>query len=384
MEQSNIPLAYGTPLSPPAAYQQQYEQQQQQQQPRTLSASARSVLTEQGYTNGLQQALLLNQRAFTGAYWIVDNSGSMSTPDGHRILPKKKNHNAFTFASCTRWRELQDTVDYHAQLAFLLQAPTYFRLLNDPGAAAGPQYWSIAANTSANLDSELALAQSTMLNTQPSGVTPLTHHLHEIRQQLASSPRPPGTKVALVLATDGVPTDARGYSDAFVKQQFLDALRSLLSTLNIWIVVRLCTDEESVVQYWNGLDDDPELNLEILDDYVAEAEEVHEHNRWLNYGLPLHRLREMGFHHRTFDLLDERRLSTGELRDFLRLLLGNGEMLEAPDPDADWKGFCGVVQQLLAKEKKQWNPVTKRMEPWIDMNKLNKDFGHGGFFGLFS
>jgi len=79
--------------------------------------------------------------------------------------------------------------------------------------------------------------------------------------------------------------------------------------------------------------------------------------------------------------LDERRLSKDELRDFVRLLLGYS--LEAPDPDADWKGFCDTVARLMSQEQKQWNPITKRMEPWIDMKKLTRDFGHGGIFGMF-
>jgi len=40
----------------------------------------------------------------------------------------------------------------------------------------------------------------------------------------------------------------------------------------------------------------------------GEAAEVTKENPWLNYALPLHRLREFGFHDRVFDILDERPL----------------------------------------------------------------------------
>lgn len=94
-------------------------------------------------------------------------------------------------------------------------------------------------------------------------------------------------------------------------------------------------------------------------------------------------MRELGFYHKMFDLLDERTIPQGDLKDFMRILFGNGVMAEAPDPEGDWKGFCEVVSRLLAKEKKQWNPITKRLEPWIDMKKLKQQYGGGSFFGLF-
>ena len=91
----------------------------------------------------------------------------------------------------------------------------------------------------------------------------------------------------------------------------------------------------------------------------------------------------MGFHHRIFDLLDERRLSKDELREFCHVLFGHGPMDEAPDPEADWKGFCELIARLQSKQKLVYNPHSQRMEPWIDLKKLNKEYGHGGWFGFF-
>jgi len=393
MADPDIPLAYGVPLPPPQAsapvmptgagahHLPPGAANPNNDQP--LSASTIQLLLEQGYTTGLAQALQKNKQAFAQSIWIVDNSGSMQTEDGQRIVPY---HGAYKFVHSTRWTEMVETVDYHSQLAALLQSPTTFRLLNDPGRVAGPQQFSIAAENRQGadaIDSDLAVAQQTMANAQPGGVTPLVPHLHEIRDELRRLEpqlRANGSKVAIVLATDGLPTDAQGYHSAHVKQQFVDALRQL-EALPVWIVVRLCTDEDAVVEYYNNLDAQLELSLEVLDDIVAEAKEVCEQNKWLTYGLPLHRMREHGFHHRLFDLLDERKLSKGELRQFFRLLFGSS-FDEAPDPEVDWEAFVKLVGALQGKEKKVWNPITRKVAPWVDVKKLNKEYGHGGFFGL--
>lgn len=116
---------------------------------------------------------------------------------------------------------------------------------------------------------------------------------------------------------------------------------------------------------------------------LTPVAEVHDCNKWLNYCLPLHRMREMGFYHKLFDLMDERAFSKGELREFMSILFGSRAMAEVPDPEADWKGFCESVQIACNKESKQWNPLSKRLEPWIDMKKLKRQYGGKGLFGMF-
>jgi hypothetical protein len=341
-----------------------------------LPESVFQTLAEQGFTRGLAEALLKNKIAFPLKIWIVDNSGSMNHHDGHRFIATKRKDD-IRLVECSRWAEMQQTVDYHAQMAALLQSPTVFRLLNDPGRLCGPQQFSIAETE--DLSHDLAVAQSTILNTSPSGVTPLTEHLQEIRQNIQDmlpQLRQDGSKVVVVIATDGTPTDSQGLQSATTEREFVAALKGL-EGLPVWVVVRLCTDDETVVQYWNNLDGQLELSLEVLDDFVSEAEEVYEHNKWLNYGLPLHRMREMGFHHRLFDLLDERPLSKDELRDFCRIMLGDGKMDGVPDPQAHWDDFVSAISAIVQKESKQWNPISKRVEPWIDIKRLKRDYGKG-------
>ena len=94
-----------------------------------------------------------------------------------------------------------------------------------------------------------------------------------------------------------------------------------------------------------------------------------------NYALPLHRIREMGFSHKLFDLLDERKFTKEELRQFFLLLFGPDKFDGVPDPHVDWKGFLTSINRLANAEKQQWNPIRKKMAPWVDVRKLNSTYG---------
>ena len=48
-----------------------------------------------------------------------------------------------------------------------------------------------------------------------------------------------------------------------------------LELLPVWVVIRLCTDEDKMVNYWNGIDNEIELNMDVIDDPLGEAEEIH-------------------------------------------------------------------------------------------------------------
>jgi hypothetical protein len=77
--------------------------------------------------------------------------------------------------------------------------------------------------------------------------------------------------------------------------------------------------------------------------------------------------------------LDERLLNKDELREFLELLFGAPKLGTAPDIHTDWKGFVSVLKEVIKAEPEQWNPATKKVGPWIDIKKLEKCYGTGGF-----
>jgi hypothetical protein len=333
-------------------------------------------LTDQGFPNGLARSLAENTDAFPLRIWIVDNSGSMNTPDGHRIV-ETVDRGHVKIAVCTRWEEIRESAIYHIKLASLLRAPTHFRLLNNTGSG-GLQYFGVAEAPDAYGDVNEAIRA--VQKSRPTGCTPLTQHIHEIHRSIklmTQDLRTSGKRIAIVIATDGLPTDEMGQGGQFQQQQFVESLR-LLEGLPVWVVIRLCTDEDEVVSFYNDLDQQLELSLEVLDDFCSEALEIYEHNKWLNYALPLHRCREMGYHERVFDMLDERALTRTELRDFCVILFGADKFDGVPDPSFDWMGFSCALEKMVRREALQWNPVNKVMTPWINMNKLNRQYGRRG------
>eukprot|EP00549_Striatella_unipunctata_P009686 CAMPEP_0118678788 /NCGR_PEP_ID=MMETSP0800-20121206/3418_1 /TAXON_ID=210618 ORGANISM="Striatella unipunctata, Strain CCMP2910" /NCGR_SAMPLE_ID=MMETSP0800 /ASSEMBLY_ACC=CAM_ASM_000638 /LENGTH=250 /DNA_ID=CAMNT_0006574693 /DNA_START=579 /DNA_END=1331 /DNA_ORIENTATION=+ len=241
------------------------------------------------------------------------------------------------------------------------------------------QEFEIARRGEEYLNEDVRDAINIMTNSNPGGVTPLARHVHQIREEIESilpTLQENSTRVVVVLATDGLPSDDRGVSSEYCKNELVDALK-MLQAMPVWIVIRLCTDDDDVVDFYNNLDKDLEKSVEVLDDFLSEAKEVRQHNPWLNYALPLHRCREMGYYHRLFDLLDERKLTKNELKQFCMILFGNSVMDLMPDPDVDWKAFLLAVQGLMKGEEGQWNPAKKKVTPWIDLKKLNQCYGNG-------
>lgn len=297
---ATVPIPFATPL----------DTLPYPERPSSISEDQLTTLTRQGFTQGLAKALNANCESFPVRFWIIDNSGSMNKPDGHRIIETIKKDDV-KIVDCTRWEEIKECVNYHASLAALLFLPTIFRFLNNPGARVGGQQLSVAEYSLNNVQGEQDTMRTAMGKASPEGFTPLRDRIMELHNSIHSMThilKDAGQKAVVVIATDGKPTDESGYSTDYVTDAFVTALRRLLD-LPVWVVIRLCTDDEEVVDFYNSLDDDLELSIEVLDDFLGEAAEVYEVNPWLNYGLPLHRMRESGFNERAFDFIDQRELT---------------------------------------------------------------------------
>lgn len=322
-------------------------------------------LDDQGFPVGMIHSLQVQKECFPVRIWILDNSSLMKVQDAHILRG-----NCERVDHVTRWEELKDCVAYHADLAARFSMPSRYGLLNDP--KVGPQYLSLMQG--GNVQQEMQILMHVMAQTVPNGPTPLTTQLRIVRDFIVSISPQLMTRhqtIPIIIATQGLPTNEVGISSSQIQNDFVIMLRSF-EAFPVCFVVRLCTDDEQAILFYNSLDAQLHLSFDVLDDFYGEALEVYLRNPWLNYSLVLHRYREMGFRVAVLDKLDERALTPYELRDLFHFLF---DVPELADPVSDWCSFLKTIEFCMTQERLHWNPILKTPTPWVNLNQLNAIYG---------
>jgi len=330
-----------------------------------------NTLKELGWPPGLTTLVANQVASMPLRFVIVDNSGSMQHMDGTRYVSAPGG--MLKAINATRWQELGQAVTELAEIAIAVRAPTHFHLLNPSSAG---QFFAIGDEFAppggfvASLNaprSDLAMLKAAVA-TSPSSTTPLTEALQRVDAAIrpsADALRASGQKAVIIISTDGLPNHPKS---------FLTALQHL-QQLPVWVVVRLCTSEDDVVDYWSDLDAQLEVPLETLDDLKSEAGEVAAKNAWLTYGPPLHAARMFGLQDKLFDMLDERTLLPSQLKEMAERILGCAPL---PEPEADPKGFSTALKAALAQVRPVYNPLKNKATPWIDTSAASKIVNKGG------
>eukprot|EP00636_Phaeomonas_parva_P011574 CAMPEP_0118850484 /NCGR_PEP_ID=MMETSP1163-20130328/312_1 /TAXON_ID=124430 /ORGANISM="Phaeomonas parva, Strain CCMP2877" /LENGTH=398 /DNA_ID=CAMNT_0006782695 /DNA_START=193 /DNA_END=1389 /DNA_ORIENTATION=+ len=331
-----------------------------------MTPEARQLLQEHRFPAGLVATIERAIQVYSFRYFILDNSGSMSAGDGSKVVNNRPR-------TCSRWSELGEAMRFHGELLHRLGAPGEFRMLNPPAGVGvgGPMQYIQVGNEAGGDEANVLLFQA--LETSPNGRTPLVQQVQQVRDQIAGhvdALQARGKRVAIIITTDGKPTDM-GQSDSANASALRNAMNQLTG-YPVNLVLRLCTDEEDVVDFFNDFDSLVEVPLDVLDDLHGEAKEVTEHQPWLNYGIPLHLTREFGVDDKIFDLLDERPLHLEEMARFLTMIFG--ERL----PDVyDWKPFLTAVKAVNERTQPVYNPMTGKVQPWVNLRRLNQVYGKG-------
>lgn len=328
----------------------------------TDDAAVLRRLSGLGFPAGLSHELIASAREFPVRFMIVDNSGSMNMNDGTRIVrtPAGKT----TAIKASRWTELVDMIMGIGDLATALGARTDIQLLNPNPHGQFMMCGDDGSSTFGRIGSPVDMPElkRRFQAMSPSGGTPLTEAVMRVISLIEPEKdklRTNGQKAVVVLATDGLPND---------RASFLEALRQL-QRLPVWLVVRLCTDDEAVVDYWNQLDAQLECDMEVLDDQFGEAAEVHQLNSWLRYSPLLHQARTFGMNNKLFDLLDEQALVPSQVKQCVEAILGCGVL---PEPDAGIAAFRAAVKETLTGTLPVFDPVSRTMRPWVNADELCK------------
>lgn len=214
-----------------------------------------------------------------------------------------------------------------------------------------------------------------LLSNGPRGVTPIAERLEEIRLRLHAEAAELAQReqmVFLTLATDGLPTSPlSGQSTPADQEQMVNALRRLCAELPVQLVIRLCTDDAQTVEFYNKIDDEYELPLDILDDYVSEAQEILGNgNGWFTYTPILHRIREAGTLCKLLDAIDEAELRPIEVRQMV-LMLSQASMGATMRTKND-RDFVNEVAKMAVSAKPVFDPITQQMQPFVNTQRLRR------------
>ena len=323
-------------------------------------AAVRSYLKSKDWPKGLIEALLKDINRVPVRFFVIDDSGSMNAKDGSFV--EKGKGGSDKIVTTTRWGELSQAMSFHASLAHAAGIPCEFRLLN------GADPCVIGIGNKSESEDSLKFLQMVM-EEPPAGQTPLCAHISAVVTNIRAMEetlRDNNQRAAVIIATDGEASDG----DVAAALKPLENLPAIL-------VLRLCTNDERLLNYWNAVDSNLEVEVDVLDDLCSEADEAQTANPWLTYPEYLHKMREFGSSLKELDLLDESLLSSEHMRTVVCNLLFDGEKKETPNPDEDFDAFFRKVRQKMdqsGKRKQIFDMVSKKYCELIKMEKLSATY----------
>jgi hypothetical protein len=284
-------------------------------------------------------------------YFVVyDNSGSMNYHDGKKIDAKGN------ITHCTRIEEARSNMEYFIDNAEISYNPVRFCFFDGK---------IIEINESSTANTKVEIIEK--INKIPLGKTPLCAVITSIFNKINiiedKNNNDNNNKYILTIITDGVPSDGE------LKDILLNPIHSkILNKINF--IIRLCTNEESITKYWNEIDEDLEISLDVLDDLIGERKEIEKKNKWLSYPSSLHLMRLHSIDP-IIDRLDEKSLSLSDISKVCELILDES----LPDPNISIDEFKSKINKCLIDKEKvpiySYSDKPVRFELLINTNEIN-------------
>lgn len=236
--------------------------------------------------------------------FLLDDSGSMNCGDAQKYLYTEN-----IFKDCSRLDELKQFVRDQSKFCNIMGKNAKFLFINDlynmKDLSDYPQFLSYIDNK------------------RTRGSTPIKESLQYVIDNILTQDDDiinGMKKVTIILATDGYPND-KGQLDNEGGTRFL--MKQIIENYDSHFVLRLCTGDNAIVEFWNEFDENEDLSLDVLDDIESEGEEIRKFNPWINYNWQLQMLRENGLNIKVFDDIDEKPLSKYEMLQYAYYVSGN-------------------------------------------------------------
>jgi len=335
-----------------------------------------------GLTEAAARSIQKMREDYTDEICIIDNSASTkkNTAESHGIVIKSYRGKYF-LSQASIWDQINQTVVRRANAIKAVGAgdKVSFSLLNDidlptknklvrKGFLSGADHTDlISANH----------IESALKDIKPYGSTPLVQKIEQLTRTLRErSAHPEQINAHITFFTDGIPTDDRGELPLEVVS---DALKNIFRDIKATVVIHIATSDQSVIDFYNQLDqcDIENLVIDVMVDLQKEQAEIDKAgNNWFKQT-------EAGEIFRTYhaasdhsDNLDEDPLNLYSIKSLIEEFYGINDS-ELPDPMYYYQKFLSEAKDKIEGSPKSWGVVKGRLEKvdLIDPSKFPKPSG---------
>jgi len=254
----------------------------------------------------------------TVSIYVLDNSGSMGLKNGKMFIDE------ILIKQVSRWNEAVQRVQKIAQYNIERGQTAVYYLLNPQKFGTWVPRIDVVQIPAkgGNLQHLTPLLDSRNIR----GNTPFTKITKHITSELIARMKHPCVHsydpVCYNLITDGMPNN---------RISFTNSLRNMMHPsedmeLSIFITVNLCTDDENVIGFYNDLDTKLGTEccgLDVIDDWIGEANEIEQLNPFLTYSQLLHISRMSGCYSKIWDEVDEKCLNPAQIHSLMLELFPN-------------------------------------------------------------
>lgn len=187
------------------------------------------------------------------------------------------------------------------------------------------------------------------------GNTPLdtiTQYFTNCLQDFINSENYKNIPICYNIITDGEPNSS---------VSFERRLRKLVDKYSIFLTINLCTESESVVEYYNDLDTKigKELNgMDVIDDLESEQKEIiNAGNTFFVYSPQIHVCRMAGCNSIVADMIDEQKLTLHYINKLCKELTGDDENIP------HWSRNNEFIQYIEQRNPEVYDFYYKKCHP---------------------